>query len=625
MIEIAVPWSMSYMIQQNGYHPLYSYLLSNPLSGIKLNSLDDVETRENIKKNPNEVQRLTQKGKDCLKNLPEYFSNFFLKSDTYLLELGIASEIDGDIEFIHTSPTITGTKPFILHLESFFSLFLPFCADPNIILDENFPLRAQMKKMLQSDNCIGIFSHLKQTIKEIEVYFKDELISNKLHYMPIGYEPPKQIISKKTEKKSKKRILVLSSAHQNPNNFIDRGAGVVLEVWSALLKLNCDFELIWRSSEPNKHIIEELLSTINISSSELEKLIKSITWVDRHLTERELDHLFDSSDFVLLPSLWLHSTTILRAISSGCKPIVSDIPQIDEYRCLKDIKIIKGFRDLNWCSIKGIWAPKGRLKHSRILINDIVESLIKECIENQAEKKKRLIDVRNELDPIKKSNIFYKKIQSIFKRTKEAIKNKNPHFRYLDQVSINHLCTLSPAPIYLGATEPHCASSNDKEISKAFEINPSYTKPKFVFEIANRVHVISNNCWTTYASSLWSLSAYHGLNDNNISVIKRGGLINYISSNDTQLVKVKSYTLRLNNFYRLRNRLIDNPKTDGIDFDIELIDDLGTDNLLRVYHLYLGYPKNLGPFPVVEFILNPLKFTKHLNLTEWYFRHSLIY
>lgn len=626
MIELALPWGMSYMIPQNGYHPLYAYLLRNPPADVKLNCLDDVKTRQNLKNNPGEIPKLIQRGRDCLKGLPDFFATFFNQSDTYLLELGLAAEIPGDIEFAHTSPVVTGTRPFILHLESFFSLFLPFAGDPNEIVSRSFPLKEQMSRLLESEKCIAIYSHLKQTIQEINSYFDSRIISGKLHHIPIGFEPHAQVKINKPNQNNNIKLLVISSAHQNINNFIDRGGAVVLDVWEEISKKDADAELIWRSPRPPSHIRNQIASVSNRTPDQIDSLFDSINWIDRHLTDGELSHLFDYSDFLLLPSLWLHSTTIFRALSHGCIPIVSDIPQIDEYRHFQNIKVVDGFRAMNWRAVQGIWKPKEHLIHSKEVVSSIVKIINSTPNEREFEKMARASISRLQCDGKSKAKLFYEKIFSSYQphSNKKHIGYRE-YVHLLGQGAINGITANAPAPVVIGATEPYCLTTiaNDIDADPLLENYSKSNKAKFVFEIANRTHLIENKCWPQYGKDLFSLSAYAGLDDNNVAVVSKGDVIKFISANDSAGYKKISTKRKIENYFRTKNHIL-NSKINNFDYDIELIEDIGDANLLRVYHLYICYPKALGSFPVVDFILNPRQFSPIIALTKWVAKNNFI-
>lgn len=615
MLELALPWGMSYMIQQNGYHPLYSYLLRNHPPEIKLNCLDDVKTRHNLKHQPSEVDRLVRKGRSCLDNLPPFFSEHF-KSETLLLELGLAAEIPGDIEFVHTSPVATGTRPFILHLESFFSLFLPFEGNPTTIIDDKFELKAPMREFLASNNCVGIYSHLKQTLHEIATYFNCPTIENKLSHIPIGFDDGYQRSPKKPRYNSSPRFLVLCSAHQNPNNFIDRGGIIVLEAWEKLHRLFPDSQLIWRSQRPSPNIIENIKQS-NIVNTDA--LLESVTWIERRLNDRELDHLFAYADFVLLPSLWLHSTTILRALACECIPLVSDIPQLDEYRENGGLHTIEGIRALNWSKKNGINIPNASLVHTPSIVNKLVETVEKLWEDDGISARRRSTSTYREYYNGKaRASEFYARLLGL--NTKEQITSSKNYFKSNDSLALrNELSKITfegPQPILLHVSEPLLHHDLDQNVTaEHFRKYHSATVPKFVFKITDRVHAVSYMSWPALSKSksLEGFSAYHNINSDDYQVHSMDDVplvIEKVQMNDHDI------TQKYRQYLKKRNELKIDPKTNISPIDIELITDYGTFNLLRVYHLFVCYEKNKGEFPVVAFIENPLAFSPFLLLRK---------
>lgn len=628
MLELALPWGMSYMTQQNGYHPLYSYLLRNHPPEIKLNCLDDVKTRHNLKHQPLDVDKLVRKGKDCLDNLPPFFAEHF-KSETLLLELGLAAEIPGDIEFAHTSPMVTGTRPFILHLESFFSLFLPFEGNPTAIIDDTFELKAPMRELLASNNCVGIYSHLKQTLHEIAVYFNCPTIESKLSHIPIGFDDGYQRPPKKLRHNSSPRFLVLCSAHQNPNNFIDRGGIIVLEAWKKLHHLFPDSQLIWRSQRPSPDIIENIKQS-NIVNTDT--LLESVTWIERQLNDRELDHLFAYADFVLIPSLWLHSTTILRALANECIPIVSDIPQLDEYRGNGGLYAIEGIRALNWSMKNGINIPNGSLSYIPSIVNRLVETVERLWEDGGISARRRSTSTYREYYNGKtRASEFYAQLLGL--NSKEQItssKTKNNDFKlnhaFALRNEISKITSEGAQPILLHVSEPLLHHNLDHNVtSEHFRKYHSATVPKFVFKIADRVHSVSYMSWPALSKSkyLEGFSAYHNINSDDYQVH---------SMDDVPLVIEKvqidniDITQKYRQYLKKRDELKTDPESDISPIDIELVSDYGTFNMLRVYHLYVCYEKNKGAFPTVEFIINPLAFSPFLflkrNLARLYYNKN---
>ena len=69
-------------------------------------------------------------------------------------------------------------------------------------------------------------------------------------------------------------------------------------------------------------------------------------------------------------------------------------------------------------------------------------------------------------------------------------------------------------------------------------------------------------------------------------------------------------------FLRARNAIKNNPNFNLGLLDIELMEDCGTYNLLRIYHLFVCYEKTKGAFPVIEFIDEPLAFSPLLFLRK---------
>jgi len=609
MIELALPWGMSYMIQQNGYDPLYAYLLRNPPADVKLNCLDDVKTRQNLQNNPDEICKLIERGRDCLKGLPDFFASFFNQSDTYLLELGLAAEIPGDIEFVHTSPVVTGIRPFILHIEGFFSLFLPFERDPEEIIKDDFPLKNSMRTLLESDKCIGIYSHLKQTIKEINLYFDSEIIKNKLSHVPIGYDGT--IISQQDKRKSLQEaptFLALSSAHINSNNFISIGGNIILATWDRIRSRYPNAKLIWQTKKPTKEDCSLIEADI---TSDLDELIDSAIWIERYINDKELDNLFAASDFVLIPSLWLHSTTILRAIASKCIPVVSDTPLIDEYRESGCLVVTKGVRNTFWKQIGSIFAPQKLPFYNRNLVDSLSEILFESIRSKEKLIGAHMNAIIEHYSGRDRATQFYDLVKARF-----SYKISTRHRRSKSFISLRaDLSTISRKLSSLRlkhVTDPVLHENIDKETFSR-EISHYYQEniPRVIFSVADRIHVANYYSWPYLAETLDGCSAYAFMLSHDYAVYAEGSVVSIIDKiHETQ---EKQLIRRYRNFLKSKQKQLDNSSNTCI--DIELIQDMGESNLLRIYHLYVCYKKSLGPFPAEDFIRNPLKYSSMLFLT----------
>lgn len=607
MLELALPWGMSYMIPQNGYHPLYSYLLRNHPPEIKLNCLDDVKTRHNLKDRPLDVDRLVRKGKDCLDKLPPFFAQHF-KSETLLLELGLAAEIPGDIEFVHTSPMVTGTRPFILHIESLFSLFLPFEENPAAIIDDAFELKVPMRELLASNNCVGIYSHLNQTVHEIAVYFNCPTIESKLSHIPIGFDDGYQRPQRKTRLNSSPRFLVICSASQAPNTFIDCGGVIVLEAWEKLRHQFPDSQLIWQSQRPSPSVIEYIKQS-NIVDAD--SLLETVTWIERQLSDRELDHLFAYADFVLIPSLELHSTTVLKALANECIPIVSDIPQWDEFRENGGLYAIEGIGTLNWREKNGVNIPGTGLSHTPSIVNKLVETvekLWKDC------------GISARRHSASAYNTFYNG-KACASKFYEQVLRFGPKATINGNGAVDNNNTLLTLrgdilEIATGCSRPNLQYVTDPVLLEEFELNETFeslkkhynsTIPKLVFAVGDRVHSVSFMNWPALISDLANVSAYSNLKSDDYDVFSSSSnypIIEMIQKPDNVIA------LKYRQFLKKREQLIKFPESNLGGIDIELVSEHETFNLLRVYHLFVCYEKSKGPFPAEEFIKNPLNFSR---------------
>lgn len=327
-LTLAVPWNNSSYIACNGFHPLYKPLFDNDEPTINLSVIDEFSFSKQLL-NEMYLSSIVNDVDDFKKvniekwvgdPIAEKFINYI-----NINELWLTHNIPGDIELHHTSPLTSCSRPFVLHCESFLPIFMPFAYQGIGFIDDIDKVRTFYKKIFSSEQCLGIYSHLQVTLDQISQFFNDEKIDLKLKLTKIGLS--KQTYSHLTSFVKKEFLkeptfLFTSSAHQNPASFGLRGG------FSTLLFLQKYFQngrkgrFVFRCCKPK----ESDLTDYGINISLIEQLENEglILWVNQYLSEIELLNLFQSADFYLLPSVNLHSVSIMQAQAAGAIPIVTD-------------------------------------------------------------------------------------------------------------------------------------------------------------------------------------------------------------------------------------------------------------------------------------------------------------
>ena len=120
---------------------------------------------------------------------------------------------------------------------------------------------------------------------------------------------------------SRPRFLFVNSASQNTTNFFRRGGHLVLRFWKEFLASGREGLLILRCAKPcDKDLLEYGVDVSMI----LTEMGRSIIWAQDYLANHEMNALLAGAHFFLLPSVSLHSVSILQAMTVGAIPVVSD-------------------------------------------------------------------------------------------------------------------------------------------------------------------------------------------------------------------------------------------------------------------------------------------------------------
>lgn len=350
-LSIAVPWSLSHYIPLNGFHPLYRALFDQTPSSIELHAWDNVKLHKRFGRDieiRDVVLRAANEEKSRLRKLDtqsfaKAYQDYFWPPNQALTK-GLA----GDIEFHHTAPYPSLKRPFVFHCESFAPVFLPFAQQGSGEFKNHEELREHYRRIFANPLCLGIFSHIPETLESLSRFFSDANIDRKLFSSKIGLSlkaiadpdlPEKPPLSRPT-------FLFVNSANQNPANFFCRGGHIVLRFWQEFITNGRDGLLMLRCTKPN----DEDLFEYGIDASFLKaETGRSILWAEDYLANHEMNALIASAHFFLLPSLSLHSVSIMQAMTLGTIPVVTDTVGTSAY--LEDEAqgvVLRGVRATIW-------------------------------------------------------------------------------------------------------------------------------------------------------------------------------------------------------------------------------------------------------------------------------------
>ncbi len=375
-LSVAVPWSLSHYIPLNGFHPLYRALYDHVPDKVALSAWDNGKLYSRFQWD--EALRRT-----LLSKAEEYRSDRFVRGSVaakYMEHFWppnqvLTTELIGNIEFHHTAPFPSLKRPFVLHCESFIPVLFPFAQQGSGSMEDTEEIREHYQSIFADPLCLGIFSHIPETLHTFRLFFNDPLIAEKLFPSKIGLSLKALHASEYPEKKSlsRPRFLFINSANQNATNFFRRGGHIVLRFWKKFVTGGRDGLLMIRCEKPSDEALLEYGVDVSLVKAESGR---SIIWAQDYLASHEMNALMASAHFFLLPSASLHSVSIMEAMLLGTVPVVSDtvgtsVYVIDD----EDGIVLHGVRRAVWHNDEVTGIPIDRYGRTPDLDDSLVQQL----------------------------------------------------------------------------------------------------------------------------------------------------------------------------------------------------------------------------------------------------------
>lgn len=323
--SVAVPWSLSHYIPLNGFHPLYRALFDQRQDDIAIRAWDNIEISHRLRSDPHllavvlkQVQEVKRFNWPFGSKLGKSYLEYFWGPNIALTNL-----LPGHIEFHHTAPFPTLRRPFVFHCESFAPVFFPFAQQGAGKMKSHQALRKHYRSILSNPLCLGIFSHIPETLHSLSAFFSSPDIDRKLHLSKIGLSTrclPREIPIKQRPL-TQVCFLFVNSVNQTAANFFHRGGHIVLRFWREYRlagKLGC---LYLRCTRPVDAELQQY--DVDVAFLRAEEG-SSVIWIEDYLANHELNALMANAHFFLLPSVSLHSVSIMQALALGTIPVVSD-------------------------------------------------------------------------------------------------------------------------------------------------------------------------------------------------------------------------------------------------------------------------------------------------------------
>lgn len=330
-IKVLLPWNTSNFMPLNAFHPIYRFVIK----GYNKTTSQLIRYYTFNERLLYEFMLFTDKGGA----LREYTNGISKKLglekhnraehleiwDFFDINETLSGEVSGvDLQVIHTTPISVGIKPFIYHLESFETLFYPWTIhDPFLVSTSDKKIKSiieYLKRLLESPQCIRIVSHLPSTLEKFKTVFKSDFIQKKLLHCPLGFP----LLKKNATVKNSFRFIYTSSLHKNLNNLERRGIRIVFTFMKLWLEQYPEDEFILFVPPLEDHDfpglgISEILSNPHVYN-----------FGNQYVSDLEFNHILTSSDFILIPSLQLDSSSLLKSMGAGVIPVVLDLGTVQE-------------------------------------------------------------------------------------------------------------------------------------------------------------------------------------------------------------------------------------------------------------------------------------------------------
>ena len=224
-LNVAIPWSLSHYIPLDGFHPLYRALFDHVPKNISLSAWDNVKLYRKFRDDASMRRTVVEKAKreegrrirldrsSIAKRYQEYF-----RSPDHIL----TTALQGDLEFHHTTPFPSLTRPFVFHCESFAPVLFPFAQQGNGNVESLDEIRSIIEVFLRTLCVLESFPMCPIPLLPLSILFRPrhrrQIIVRK-HGVTCGCslcEPGQK------PSVSRPRFLFINSANQNSVNFFRR-------------------------------------------------------------------------------------------------------------------------------------------------------------------------------------------------------------------------------------------------------------------------------------------------------------------------------------------------------------------------------------------------------------------
>lgn len=290
------------------HHPHYRNIYSSLPEGLEFNFIKNASTLVNHKYD-SYINNLTTTARQI--GATQEAIDYFISAIHHGCKYYIAENTKAFI------PTLGyfGPENHFINLEDWSSLFtflLHGHTHSIDILEQSFT-KVMIAHLLQ-DNCLGIFSHIHNTIDTFLTITQDfPEISHKFIYLPLA--APQDTFNHPANKSlnEKVRFLFTNSFGGQHGNFLIRGGEASLEAFIRLAKKYNNVELTIVGPCP-KRIDHPRIRLFN-----------------QHVDDATFRSIIETSDIFLIPASHIHTISLVTCLSNSIIPVVSDGWAFNEY------------------------------------------------------------------------------------------------------------------------------------------------------------------------------------------------------------------------------------------------------------------------------------------------------
>jgi len=328
---VKVPWSTPVYRAFSGPHPMMTSLAGS-FDGIRFDfDLPEPDTGD-LARADRERAACFARLKRLHGNLPEATVAAFV--DSRGVESQAALRPPYDLTLHHSMPFTFGQAPWAIHIEEVITLFAPFLwhGQSAHVRADSVPERALIRSLLEAPECRFVSSHLSHSVAALGTVFDSEAIAAKARHIPFGVDYP-DVPRAAVEAAIARRdavpadgpvhFLFTNSWSQDPRSLLVRGGLDVLLAFTEVVRRRPHWTLTVRSALPTEMLSAQFGTFV--------AGIPNVRVIDRPVSDTEMADLFMAADVYLLPSVGLHTVSILQAMYFGAVLIASDVPGNDEF------------------------------------------------------------------------------------------------------------------------------------------------------------------------------------------------------------------------------------------------------------------------------------------------------